>query len=63
MARATPPQVQDHLTGVAFPAQKADLIRVVRENSAPEPVVREIQNLPDREFGSAAEVREEMARR
>lgn len=63
MARATPPQVQDHLTGVEYPARKQDLVRIARQNNAPEEVIREVQNLSDRVYGDPVEVTEEMRRR
>lgn len=51
-----PIQIQKYLKGVDYPADKESLIEAANSNEAPEDLVTMINSLPDKEFGSPAEV-------
>jgi hypothetical protein len=54
--RPNPIEVEKHLKGIKFPASKQDLIEHARQNDAPEEVLSTLEQMPDREFGNAADV-------
>ncbi len=54
--RQSPVNVAKHLKGLDFPAEKADLLDLAEENGAEEEVLETIRRLPDKEYGSMAEV-------
>ncbi|OGF23348.1 hypothetical protein A2Y83_01375 [Candidatus Falkowbacteria bacterium RBG_13_39_14] len=51
-----PAQIQKFLGGMNYPASKDDLIKHAKEKGADENVISSLQALPEREYGSAAEV-------
>lgn len=54
--RPNPIEVETHLKGIEFPANKQELIEHARQNQAPEEVLATLEPMPDREFGNAADV-------
>lgn len=62
MARMSrdPSQIRSYLTGVDFPARKDEIVRAARDQNAPDDVLRELQQLPDREFRQPNEITEQM---
>lgn len=56
MEKVSPAQIEKHLTGIDFPVGKRDLIMRAREKNVPEEVIKLLDRLPDREYGSASEV-------
>lgn len=49
-------EVERYIGGMDFPAKKKDLVEHARGKDAPREVLDLIENFPDREYGSAAEV-------
>ncbi len=58
MAKANPIDIQKHLSGVDYPASKADLVSHAREGDAPEEVLDTLQRLPERDYDGPTEVTE-----
>lgn len=58
MAHANPIQIQKYLKGVDYPASKQDLIRNAKENGADESVCASLEQLPDEDFQTPADVSE-----
>lgn len=54
--KASPVDVEKHLKGIHFPAGKRELISHARDRNAPENVLSVLQRMPEREYGSAADV-------
>jgi hypothetical protein len=52
----SPAQLQKHLKGVSYPADKDDLIEAAETNDAPDDVIDVLQTLDDDLFDSPAEV-------
>ena len=52
----SPINVSRHLKGIDFPANKKDLIDHVSGNKADKDVMDILQQMPDREYGSMADV-------
>ncbi len=48
--------VQSALKGALYPATKQDLIRLAKQNNAPEPLVEKIRGLPGENFNGPQEV-------
>ena len=48
--------LQHYLKGMSYPSRKDGLIQKAQENRAPLDVIDLLNNLPDREFHSAADV-------
>lgn len=48
--------IQHYLKGMNYPSKKDGLIQKAQENQAPRNVIDLLNNLPDREFNSAADV-------
>lgn len=44
------------MKGIRFPVSKQGPLRHVEEQGAPDEVRRDIQNMPDQEFGSVVDV-------
>lgn len=53
---ANPVQVQKFLKGVDYPAQKGDLVKTARGKGADENIISTLEQLPDEEFETPAEV-------
>jgi hypothetical protein len=59
MAHANPIQIQKFLKGVDYPASKADLIENAEKMGADENIRASLEQLPDKEFQTPADVSEE----
>ena len=58
MAHANPIQIQKYLKGVDYPASRDDLVRNARENGADESICASLEQLPDEDFQTPADVSE-----
>ncbi|HEY9671602.1 MAG TPA: DUF2795 domain-containing protein [Waterburya sp.] len=56
MAQANPIQIQKHLKGVDYPASKEELIEHAQQQDADEDILSILEQLPDQEFETPAEV-------
>jgi hypothetical protein len=56
MATINPIQLQKYLKGMNYPARKADLLKRAEQNGADDQVRSTLEQLPDQEFDSAADV-------
>ncbi|HEV7909437.1 MAG TPA: DUF2795 domain-containing protein [Pseudonocardiaceae bacterium] len=50
MSKPNPIQLQKHLSGVDYPADKNQLIEKARQNGADEDTIKLLQKLPDRTY-------------
>jgi hypothetical protein len=55
-------EVQKHLAGVSYPAEKDALIEVARGNDAPAHILEILEGLDDRSFDGPAEVTKAVTR-
>jgi hypothetical protein len=58
--RASPAVVENYLKGIDFPADKKRLLQQARDNDAPDDVLRTIEKLPDKRYGSPIDISKEM---
>ncbi|HZV99183.1 MAG TPA: DUF2795 domain-containing protein [Methylophilaceae bacterium] len=58
MAHANPIQIQKYLKGVDYPANKAALIENAKKLGADENICNSLEQLPDEEFQTPADVSE-----
>jgi len=58
MAKVNPIQLQKHLKGVDYPASKEDLLRAAEKNGADENIRTTLEQLPDQNFETPADVSE-----
>ena len=58
MAHANPIQIQKYLKGVDYPANKRALLKAARDQGADESIVASLEQLPDEEFQTPADVSE-----
>ena len=56
MATINPIQLQKYLKGMDYPARKADLLKRAEQNGADDQVRSTLEQLPDQQFDSAANV-------
>ena len=56
MAKVNPIQLQKHLKGVEYPASKEELIEHAQQQGADEKVREILEQLPDEEYETPAEV-------
>ena len=56
MATINPIQLQKYLKGMDYPAHKADLLKRAEQNGADDQVRSALEQLPDQQFDSAADV-------
>lgn len=56
MAHSNPIQIQKYLKGVDYPASKQDLIKNAKKNGADESVCASLEQLPDEDFQTPADV-------
>jgi hypothetical protein len=56
MARVNPIEVQKHLKGIDYPVGKEDLIKHAQQNGADEDLQSMLEELPDEEYETAADV-------
>ncbi|WP_433442231.1 DUF2795 domain-containing protein [Nonomuraea sp. CA-141351] len=45
-----PIELQKHLGGVDYPANKQDLIRAAREHNASQEIIKALETIPDRDY-------------
>ena len=62
MAKINPIELQKSLKGVDYPASKEDLVRHVQEHDGNEDVRQAIENVPDEEFQTPADVSQAVAK-
>ncbi len=51
-----PANITQYLRGIDFPCNRNDLIKNAKQNGAGQPVIRLLQNMPERQYGSMADV-------
>ncbi|AKH38095.1 MULTISPECIES: DUF2795 domain-containing protein [Nitrosomonas] len=56
MAKANPIQVQKYLSGMDYPADKDEIIDHAKDQGADNDVVQILQQLPERDYKTAADV-------
>lgn len=56
MAKVNPIELQKHLKGVDYPARKEELIQHAQQQGADEKVREILEQLPDEEYETPAEV-------
>ena len=49
-------ELQQYLDGIEFPVSRDELVDYAQSNGAGEDMVSQLEQLPDREYGSMAEV-------
>lgn len=54
-AEASPAEIEEHLD-VEYPKSKDELINAARDNNAPDDVMSVLDRIPDRQYGSAADL-------
>ena len=52
----SPAEVEEHLSGIDYPASKQDLVQHARNQNAPNEVIQVLEQMPDRDCNSAADV-------
>jgi len=60
--KASPIEVEKFLQGIDFPASKQDLIQHAEDNNAPHRVIEVLNQMPDEEYGNAADVAKGIAK-
>lgn len=55
----SPIEVQKALKNMNYPANKEDLVKHAKDRDASDKVMQDIENLPDKEYTSAADVSKE----
>lgn len=55
-------EVQKHLKGMNYPASKNDLVEHARGQDAPDEILALLEDMPEREYGSPAEVTKEVSK-
>ena len=56
MGGRSPANIAHFLEGIDFPASKDDLVNHAEDNNAPQEVIDILENLPDQEYTSMADV-------
>ncbi|WAL61733.1 DUF2795 domain-containing protein [Thermocoleostomius sinensis] len=56
MTKINPIQLQIHLKGMNYPASKEELVQYAKENGADENVCSALEQLPDEEYETPADV-------
>ncbi len=59
--RMNPVMVQKYLEGLDYPAGKDEIIEVAQEQEAPQDVLSVLQEIPDKEYESPAELTQELS--
>ena len=54
--KMSPIEMERYLRGASYPASKEQLMQLARQNGAPEPVTKMIQQLPTAQFNRATDV-------
>jgi hypothetical protein len=62
MAKVNPVQVQKYLKGLDYPAKKEHLVRTAEEHDADDDVLSVLKTLPDKEYGTPADVSREIGK-
>lgn len=50
--KASPAEIQQHLSGIDYPVDKQQLIKHARQENAPDDVMSVLQRIPDGEYDS-----------
>ncbi len=58
MARTSAADLAQGLKGADFPMSKKELVQYARQNGAAEEIVQTIEEMPDREYESMADVQQ-----
>jgi hypothetical protein len=58
----SPAHLQKFLAGVDYPVSKQDLVEKAKEEGADEQVMRQLDSLPDRQYGSPVAVSKELGK-
>ena len=56
--KPNPIQLQKHLKGMSYPASKQDLMKAAKSNGADEDISSFLEQLPDQQFETPADVNE-----
>ncbi len=62
MARVNPVQAQKYLKGIDYPVSKQDLIRHADQQGADSELRQTLEQLPDRQYDSPADVSEALGK-
>ncbi len=62
MAKVNPIQLQKSLKGTNYPASKQDLLKHAEQNKADDNIRSTIQQLPDRQYQTPADVSKEIGK-
>ena len=54
--QASPATIEKHLSGMNYPAGKDELVQHAKGQDAPDDVISVLDRMPDRQYGSAADV-------
>ena len=63
MAKTTDTNLSNYLSDVDFPARKTQILNAAKNKNAPQDVIQQIQNMPDREFKQASDVQDVLRQR
>ena len=56
--RSNATAVQEALEGMDFPKMKRDILNYAKEHHASENIISDLQDIPDREYRSSADIRQ-----
>ena len=56
----SPIDVEKHLRGVDYPANKTDLVKKAQQNQAPDDIIRTLQQLPSSSFNRPTDIMKAM---
>jgi hypothetical protein len=56
MAKINPIELQKHLKGLDYPAEKDDIVRTAQQHGADEDLTKVLAQLPDQQFETPAEI-------
>ncbi len=62
MNDTNPVQIQSFLGGVNYPASKQEILEKARGNEAPEDVINALENLPETEYRTPADLSKDLGR-
>ncbi|MCE5197827.1 MAG: DUF2795 domain-containing protein [Armatimonadota bacterium] len=56
MGGQSPSNIAHYLKGINFPCNKQDIVDYAEDNNAPDEIVQVIEDLPDQEYSSMADL-------
>jgi hypothetical protein len=62
MGNVSPAEIQDHLEGMDYPANKNDLKKHAKDHGADQEVVNFIDKLPEKDYNSPVDVTKEVGK-